>query len=116
MKNAGKPTCQFAACRPQDVCEHRDEGERASEREQRPDCRHHRAGRQLRAAHADRHRSEDLRGQRYPSGSPSWPTRNPKAASTTSCTAWSGSLNGESYRLKDRDLGPRPGRQSAEIA
>ena len=26
------------------------------------------------------------------------------------------SLKGDSYRLKDRDLGPRPGRQSAEIA
>ena len=26
------------------------------------------------------------------------------------------SLKGDSYRLKDRDLGPRPGRQSAEFA
>ena len=26
------------------------------------------------------------------------------------------SLKGDSYRLKDRDLGPRPGRQSAEIS
>ena len=26
------------------------------------------------------------------------------------------SLKGDSYRLKDRDLGPRPGRQSTEIA
>jgi DNA replication protein DnaC len=26
------------------------------------------------------------------------------------------SLKGDSYRLKDRDLGPRPGRQTAEIA
>jgi IstB-like ATP binding protein len=26
------------------------------------------------------------------------------------------SLKGDSYRLKDRDLGPRAGRQSAEIA
>ena len=25
-------------------------------------------------------------------------------------------LKGDSYRLKDRDLGPRPGRQSAETA
>jgi DNA replication protein DnaC len=25
------------------------------------------------------------------------------------------SLKGDSYRLKDRDLGPRPGRQSADI-
>ena len=25
-------------------------------------------------------------------------------------------LKGDSYRLKDRDLGPRPGRHSAEIA
>ncbi len=26
------------------------------------------------------------------------------------------SLKGDSYRLKDRDLGPRPGRQSVETA